>query len=194
MGEGVFTRRRDCLPCPGLSGKRLRLVGGAARRGAFLSPRWERNQRIARGTFRMVPRGPSSRQWGKPRGGFPHWILLPGDERRDPRSSRQSGGFDGKRSNRALARFPGSFAYRENDACEICDDEGFLWRLSFPDEKKPGCRRRSNENTCKNDPRYRRPARGRARRSGISSAPRRSPAATAEKTCAIRGSYGIISY
>ena len=26
-------------------------------------------------------------------------------------------------SNRALASFPGSFANRENEACEICDDE-----------------------------------------------------------------------
>ena len=34
----------------------VRLAGRAARRGAFLSPRWERNQRIARGTFRKVPR------------------------------------------------------------------------------------------------------------------------------------------
>ena len=47
---------------------------------------WERKS--ARGTFRMVPRGPSSRPREKPRGGFPHWILLPengkcgtGDER-----------------------------------------------------------------------------------------------------------------
>ena len=28
-----------------------------------------------------------------------------------------------RRSNRALASFPGSFANRENEACEICDDE-----------------------------------------------------------------------
>ncbi len=60
---------------------------GGARRGAFLSPRWERNQRIARGTFRMVPRVPSSRPREKPRGGFPHWIFFPGtgDGRRNPR-------------------------------------------------------------------------------------------------------------
>jgi hypothetical protein len=42
----------------------VRLAGRAARRGAFLSPRWERNQRIARGTFRKVPRDPSSRPRG----------------------------------------------------------------------------------------------------------------------------------
>ena len=39
--------------------------------------RWKRKN--ARGTFRKVPLDPSSRPRGEPRGGFPHWILLPGD-------------------------------------------------------------------------------------------------------------------
>ena len=67
---------------------------GTARHGAFLSPRWERNQRIARGTFRKVPRDipregtrreavgacttPPPGQGGHRCGGSPHWILPPG--------------------------------------------------------------------------------------------------------------------
>ena len=47
----------------------------------------------------------------------PPVLRLPSSSWRSIRFSRK------RRSNRALASFPGSIANRENEACEICDDE-----------------------------------------------------------------------
>ena len=122
------------------------LLAGRLAGGAFLSPRWERNQRIARGTFRMVPRGPSSR----PRGAvcppldppaYVTWSRCSAQNSRPsslvsrPCSWRSVRFSRKRRSNRALASFPGSFANRENEACEICDDEAEPLSSSGRDSK-----------------------------------------------------------
>ena len=92
------------------------------------------------GTFRA--RGPAAKRWarvqpllpakGKTARRFPPLDPPSGDERQKPRSSRQSGGFDGKRrSNRTHASIRGHYGNRGCAAREIRDDEGPLWRFFF---------------------------------------------------------------
>ena len=65
------------MPCPGPPRRQ-----GRSPRGVPF-PAMGKEPKDRQGTFRKVPRGPSSRPRGKPRGGFPHWIPLPGTKGRN---------------------------------------------------------------------------------------------------------------
>ena len=125
----------------------VRLAGRAARRGAFLSPRWERNQRIARGTFRKVPRGPSSRPRGKPRGGFPHWIPLPGTKGRNREAPGKAEALTGRGGAiERMQAFAAITVTADAQPVRFATTKVPFGAFSFPDfflagEKKSGCRR-----------------------------------------------------
>ena len=56
-----------------------------------------------------------------------------GDRISRPRSPRSQGLRGEEEEQSSTCEFFRLFLNRENEACEICDDEGSLWRLSFSD-------------------------------------------------------------
>ena len=70
---------------------------------------------------------------------FPPLDPPSGDGRRRPRSSRQSGGFDGKRkSNQTHASIRGPYGNRDHEACEVHTDEACGGPPFFLPAKKAG--------------------------------------------------------
>ena len=164
---------------------------GAARRGAFLSPRRERNQRIARGTFRKVPRDPSSRPRGKPRGGFPHWIPLPGTKGRNREAPGKAEALTGRGGTIELMQaFAALTVTADAQPVRFATTKVPFGAFSFPyfflaGKKKYGRRRLTCETSAETiyDSA---PGRGRARRRGSSRCPASQPQGKADRAAGRR--------
>ena len=159
-----------CLPCPDPPRRQGRSPRGVPFPAMGKEPK-DRPGHLPKGSP-----GPLLPAKGKTARRFPPLDPPSGDERQKPRSSRQSGGFDGKRmSNRTHASIRGHYGNRGCAAREFRDDEGPLWRFFFSGfflagKKKSGRRRLTCETSAETiyDST---PGRGRARRCGSSLAP-----------------------